>query len=140
MKELTSSKQWRSKTKKANVSQKNKIFLRGGVLLRIVYTHNNRRSQGTGCPSTKEQQQLPYPRGRSRNCSKSTEEGKAAGVNTIPSELVEVRGEVMMDILLVICNKIWRTGEWPTPWTHSLVIILPIYNYVKSTVPDQSSK
>lgn len=140
MKELTSSKQWRSKTKKANVSQKNKIFLRGGVLLRIVYPYNNRRSQGTGCSSTKEQRQLPYPRGRSRNCSKSTEEGKAAGVNTIPSELVEVRGEVMMDILLVICNKIWRTGEWPTPWTHSLVIILPIYNYVKSTVPDQSSK
>ena len=24
-----------------------------------------------------------------------------------------------------ICNKFWQTGEWPTPWTQSLVITLP---------------
>ena len=24
-----------------------------------------------------------------------------------------------------ICNRIWRTGEWPTPWTQSLIITLP---------------
>ena len=23
------------------------------------------------------------------------------------------------------CNMIWQTGEWPTPWTQSLVIVLP---------------
>ena len=23
----------------------------------------------------------------------------------------------MIDMLLIICNKIWQTGEWPTPWT-----------------------
>ena len=27
--------------------------------------------------------------------------------------------------LTTICNKIWQTGEWPTPWTQSLVITLP---------------
>ena len=27
--------------------------------------------------------------------------------------------------LSAICNKISRTGEWPTPWTHSLVFTLP---------------
>ena len=27
--------------------------------------------------------------------------------------------------LTTICNKIWQTGEWPTPWTKSLVITLP---------------
>ena len=27
--------------------------------------------------------------------------------------------------LTTICNKIWQTGEWPTPWTLSLVITLP---------------
>ena len=27
--------------------------------------------------------------------------------------------------LLIICNKIWQTGEWPTQWTQSLVITLP---------------
>ena len=26
---------------------------------------------------------------------------------------------------MAICNKIWQTGEWPTPWTQSLVITLP---------------
>ena len=27
--------------------------------------------------------------------------------------------------LTTICNKIWQTGEWQTPWTQSLVITLP---------------
>ena len=27
--------------------------------------------------------------------------------------------------LPTICNKIWQTGEWTTPWTKSLVITLP---------------
>ena len=26
---------------------------------------------------------------------------------------------------MTICNKIWQSGEWPTPWTQSLVITLP---------------
>ena len=31
----------------------------------------------------------------------------------------------MVNALLIICNKIRRTGEWPTLWTQSLVIALP---------------
>ena len=31
----------------------------------------------------------------------------------------------MIDILTYICNKIWGTGEWHTPWTQSLIITLP---------------
>ena len=31
----------------------------------------------------------------------------------------------MIDVLTEICNSIWRTGEWPTPWTQSLIITLP---------------
>ena len=31
----------------------------------------------------------------------------------------------MTDILTAICNKILKTGEWPTIWTQSLVITLP---------------
>ena len=30
---------------------------------------------------------------------------------------------VITDIT-TICYKIWQTGEWPTPWTQSLVITL----------------
>ena len=31
----------------------------------------------------------------------------------------------MIDVLTEICNRIWRTGEWPTPSTQSLMITLP---------------
>ena len=31
----------------------------------------------------------------------------------------------MIDVLTEICSRIWRTGEWPTPWTQSLIITLP---------------
>ena len=31
----------------------------------------------------------------------------------------------MIDIPTTICNKIWKTGEWPTTWTQTLVITLP---------------
>ena len=31
----------------------------------------------------------------------------------------------MIGILTSICNKIWKTGEWPTTWTQSLVITFP---------------
>ena len=50
---------------------------------------------------------------------------KSVGVDNIPAKLVQARGEAMIDILTAICNKIWKTGEWPTTWTQSLVITLP---------------
>ena len=31
----------------------------------------------------------------------------------------------MITALTNICNHIWRTGIWPSPWTQSLVITLP---------------
>ena len=55
---------------------------------------------------------------------KSLKKGKSAGVDSIPSELVQAGGETMIDMLLIICNKIWQTGEWPTV-TQSLIITLP---------------
>ena len=51
--------------------------------------------------------------------------GKSVGVDNIPAELVQAGGETMIDVLTEICNRMWRTGEWPTPWTQSLIIILP---------------
>ena len=45
-------------------------------------------------------------------------------MDNIPAELVQAGGEAMIDILITIYNKIWKTGEWPTTWTQSLVIIL----------------
>ena len=46
-------------------------------------------------------------------------------MDNIPAELVKAGEEAIIDILTPICNKIWKTGEWPTTWTQSLVIRLP---------------
>ena len=51
--------------------------------------------------------------------------GKIAGVDNIPAELVQAGGEDVIIAFTTICDKIWQTGEWPTPWTQSLVITLP---------------
>ena len=55
----------------------------------------------------------------------SLKKGESAGVDNIPAELVQAGGETMIDVLTEICNRIWRTGEWPTPWTQSLISTLP---------------
>ena len=55
---------------------------------------------------------------------KALKMGKSACVDNIPAELVQAGGEAMIDILTAICNKIWKTGEWPTTWTQFLVITL----------------
>ena len=31
----------------------------------------------------------------------------------------------MISTLTIICNKIWETGEWPTPWTKYMIITIP---------------
>ena len=67
----------------------------------------------------------PYSTRRGRSISKSLKMGKSAGVDNIPAEFVQAEAEAMIDILTSICNKIWKTGEWPTTWTQSLVITLP---------------
>ena len=51
--------------------------------------------------------------------------GQSAGVDNIPAELVQAGGEDVITYLTTIYHKIWQTGEWPTPWTQSLVTILP---------------
>lgn len=67
----------------------------------------------------------PILRDEVETAIKSLKKGKSPGVDNIPTELVQAGGEDMIDTLLNICNKIWQTGEWPTPWTQSLIITLP---------------
>ena len=62
---------------------------------------------------------------KSRLQYNSLKKGKSAGVDNIPTELVQEGGEDVIAALTTICNKIWQTGEWPTPWIQSLVITLP---------------
>ena len=54
----------------------------------------------------------------------SLKKGKSAGVDNIPAELVKAGGKDVIIALRTISNKMWQTGEWPIPWTQSLVITL----------------
>ena len=37
----------------------------------------------------------------------------------------------MISTLTIICNKIWETGEWPTPLTKSMIITIPKKGYLQ---------
>ena len=56
---------------------------------------------------------------------KALKMGKSAGVDNIPAEVVQAGAAAIIYILTTICNKIWKTGEWPTTWIQSQVITLP---------------
>ena len=62
----------------------------------------------------------------------SLKKGKSAKVDNVPAELVQVGGEDVINAVMTICDKIWQTGEWPTPWTPFLVIALPNTNPIVS--------
>ena len=68
---------------------------------------------------------FPTLRKEAETAIKSLKNWKAAGVDYIPAELIKQGGTEMMDLFTRICNKIWQTGEWSTPWTQSLIITLP---------------
>ena len=77
------------------------------------------------CPQTDTEDDHPILRSEVEAAVQSMRKGKSAGVDNIPAELVQTRGEDVITALTTICNKIWQTGEWPTPWTQFLVITLP---------------
>ena len=77
------------------------------------------------CPQTDTEDDHPIICREVEAAVQSLKRGKSAGVDNIPAELVQAGREDVITALTTICSKIWRTGEWPTPWTQSLVITLP---------------
>ena len=77
------------------------------------------------CPQTDTEDDHPILRKEVAAAVKSLKKGKLPGVDNIPEELVQANGEDVTTALTTICNKIWQTEEWPTPWTQSLVITIP---------------
>ncbi len=77
------------------------------------------------CTQTDTEDDHPILRREVKAAVQSLKKGKSAGVDNIPGELVQAGGEDVITALTTICNKIWQTGKWPTPWTQSLVITLP---------------
>ena len=77
------------------------------------------------CPKPDSEDDHPILHREVEAAVQSLEKGKSAGVDNIPAELVQAGEEDVITTLATICNKIWQTGEWPTPRTQSLVITLP---------------
>ena len=90
-----------------------------------MYTHTTEDPKVLDVPPPINNDSYPIPWEEVEAAVKSLRKGKSAGVDNISSELVQAGGEAMIDMLLIIYNKIWQTGERPTPWTQSLIITLP---------------
>ena len=77
------------------------------------------------CPQTDTEDDHPILRKEVEAAEQSLKKWKSAEVDNIPAEPIQSGGEDVITALTTICDKIWQTGEWPTPWTQSLVITLP---------------
>ena len=50
---------------------------------------------------------------------------KASGVDDTPIELFKALGDEGVKMMHTICNKIWKSGSWPTQWRQSVYIPIP---------------
>ena len=91
-----------------------------------LYNHKaNGDPSVLNCLQTDTEDDHPILRKEVEAAVQSLKKGNSAGVDNIPAELVQAGGEDAIAALTTICNKVWQTGEWPAPWTQSLVITLP---------------
>ena len=77
-----------------------------------------------GCSRPPEEDLQPILRVEVETAVALHKKGKSAGVDNIPADIVQAGGETMIDVLTMICDRIWRIEEWPR-WTQSLIITLP---------------
>ena len=129
VKDLTTEKQGKSTTIQDKsgkcLTEENEILNRWTEYYSDLYTIRLMRTIVLDCPQIPDEEHHPILREEMEAAVKALKMGKLAGVDNIPAELVQAGGEAMINILTSICNKIWKTGEWPTTWSQSLVIILP---------------
>ena len=60
-----------------------------------------------------------------RAAIKSLKIGKATGIDNMPSEAIHVGGEVSVEALYKLLNKIWREEQIPDEWKKGLLVKLP---------------
>ena len=91
-----------------------------------LYNHKaNEDPSVLDCPQTDTKDDHPILRKEVEAAVQSLKKGKSAGVDNIPAELVQAGGEDIITAITTICDKVSQTGEWPTPWTYSLVTTHP---------------
>ena len=122
VKDLTTEKQGKSTNIQDKsgtcLTEENKILNRWTEHCSDLYNYKTDwDSKVLDCPQITDEEHHPILREEVEAAVKALKMGTSAGVDNIPAELVQARGEAMIDILTAICNKIWKTGEWPTTWT-----------------------
>ena len=81
-----------------------------------LYNHKTSGNPSVvNCPQTDEEDDHPIHRKEVAAAVQSLTKGKSAGMDNIPAELVKAGGEDVITAVTTICDKIWQTGEWPTP-------------------------
>ena len=130
MKDLTSEKQGRSSTIQDKsgkcLAEEKEILSRWTEYCSELYNYESCGDNAVlDCSQALEEDLQPILREEVEIAVASLKKGESAGVDNIPAELVQAGGETMIDVLTEIFNRIWRTGEWPTPWIQSLIITLP---------------
>ena len=71
------------------------------------------------------EESLPILESEVRNAIRTLNNGKSAGPDNIPGELLKHGGESLIKIFTTICQQIWKTKKWPDQWTKSLIIPIP---------------
>ena len=147
VKDLTSTKQGRTTTIQDKdgkcLTEEQDILKRWSEYCSDLY---NYRATGDpevlNVPPATDNDNYPILREEVEAAVRSLKKGKSTGADNIPAELVQAGGEAMISALLTICNKIWQTGEWPTPWPNLSSSPSPrkaTYSYARTIVPSASS-
>ena len=63
---------------------------------------------------------------------------KASGGEGIPVELFQILKDDAVKVLHSICQRIWKTQQWPQDWKSS--VFIPIPNYSTIALISQASK
>ena len=114
------------KTSRGSVSEENESLNRWTEYCSDLHNYETDRDPIVlDCSQIPDEEHYSILREEVEAAAKALKMGKSAGMDNIAAQLVQAGGEAMIEILSAICNKIWRTGEWPTTWTQSLVITLP---------------
>ena len=130
VKDLTSEKQGRPSTSQDKsgkcLTEENEILSRWTEYCSELYNYESCEDNTVlDCSQPQEEYLQPIFHEEAEIAVASLKKRKSSGVDNIPAELVQAGAETTIDVLTGICNWIWRTGEWPTPWTQSLIITLP---------------
>ena len=111
MKDLSLEKQGRSSTIQDRsgkcLTEENEILSRWTEYCSELYNHEScGDNAGLDCSQSPDKYLQPILREEAESAVVSMKQGKSAGVDNILAELVQARGETMIDVLTEICNRI----------------------------------